>query len=146
MPRGKQFEVATPGQNKKRYLFGGLNPKTGNLVWTESERKDSDGFIKWLKELARRYRRYQTIHVILDNYIIHKTKKVKAVLKKMGRIRLHFLPPYSPEHNPIERVWGELHANVTRNHTHQTVTDLMLAVHRFMKNATPYPGNSPSLA
>lgn len=146
MPRGTQFSVPTPGQNKKRYLFGGLNPVTGYLIWTESDRKNSDGFIVWLKELARRYRRYTTIHVVLDNYIIHKTKRVMKELKKMGRIRLHFLPPYSPEHNPIERLWGELHANVTRNHTHQTVEDMMVAVHQFMENATPYPGSRPSLA
>ncbi len=64
MQRGTQFNIATPGQNKKRYLFGGLNPVTGHIIWTESDRKNSDGFIIWLKELARRYRRYATIHVV----------------------------------------------------------------------------------
>ena len=146
MPRGKQFEVTTPGQNKKRYVFGGVNPNTGHVLWTTSARKNSAGFIGWLKALSRCYRRYRIIHVILDNYIIHKTKQVLATVKRMERIRLHFLPPYSPELNPIERLWGELHANVTRNHKHQTIACLMEAVETFMEQVVPYPGNQPSLA
>ena len=34
---------------------------------------------------------------------------------------MHFLPPYSPQFNPIERVWLDLHANVTRNHRCTTI-------------------------
>jgi transposase len=33
-----------------------------------------------------------------------------------GRVVLHFLPPYCPDENRIERVWLQVHANVTRNH------------------------------
>ena len=42
--------------------------------------------------------------------------------------QLHFLPPYSPDHNAIERVWREVHANVTRNHCCKTIEDLMRRV------------------
>ena len=37
---------------------------------------------------------------------------------------LHFLPPYCPQHNRIERVWKDLHANVTRNHTCKSIEEL----------------------
>ena len=43
----------------------------------------------------------------------------------MGNIKLHFPPPYSPEHNPIKRLWGELHTNVTRNHRIENMNLLM---------------------
>ena len=39
---------------------------------------------------------------------------------------LHFLPPYSPEHNVIERLWKQMHDHVTRNHRHPTMKDLIL--------------------
>jgi putative transposase len=145
MPKGQQFEVETPGQNKKRYIYGGLNPNTGNIIWTESERKNADGFIEWLKVMSSRYRRYRKIHVVLDNYIIHKTKRVNEVVKSMKRICLHFLPPYSPELNPIERLWGDLHANVTRNHQCRDIDELMGQVRQFLGNAVPYPGNRPAM-
>lgn len=146
MPRGVQFEVETPGKNQKRYVFGGLNAKTGHVVWLASERKNSGVFIEWLELLRRAYRRYRTIHVVCDNYIIHKSKKTLAAVAKMRGVMLHFLPPYSPEHNPIERLWGELHANVTRNHKRKDIDKLMADVGAFLRSATPYPGSAPSLA
>ena len=41
MARGRQSMIPTPGQNKKRYLAGALNARTGKVVWAEHERKDS---------------------------------------------------------------------------------------------------------
>jgi putative transposase len=144
MPKGKQFSVPTPGKNEKRYIFGGLNPHTGHVIWTAAMKKDSNNFIVWLKHLLSSYRRYQVIHVVLDNYIIHKTQKVKAFISN-SRIKLHFLPPYSPELNPIERLWGEVHANVTRNHKCETIQALMKRVIFFLRIVAPYPGSKPSL-
>jgi transposase len=146
MPKGIQLEVETPGKNKKRYVFGGLNERTGHLVWITSERKNSGVFIAWLNQLRSVYRRYRVIHVVCDNYIIHKSKKTLRAVEKLGNITLHFLPPYSPEHNPIEKLWKELHANVTRNHKRKTIDRLMHDVEIFLVTATPYPGSEPSLA
>ncbi len=146
MPQGRQFEVETPGKNKKRYVVGGLNKRTGKVIWTVSEKKNSAAFIEWLKHLRKCYRRYKRIHVICDNYIIHKSKITQRAVSKMSGIELHFLPPYSPEYNPIERLWGELHANVTRNHRRRTIRELMEDVNAFLYAASPYPGSRPSLA
>jgi len=44
--------------------------------------------------------------VILDNYSIHKSKKVALYVKRFPMIHLFYLPPYSPEYNPVDRVWG----------------------------------------
>ena len=41
------------------------------------------------------------------------------------RIRLHFLPKYAPETNPIERVWWRLHETVTRNDRAPTIEALL---------------------
>lgn len=146
MPRGRQFEVETPGKNKKRYVIGGLNQKTGKIIWTVSERKNSAAFIEWLRHLRSCYRRYKRIHVVCDNYIIHKSKITQKAVAKMEGIELHFLPPYSPEYNPIERLWGELHANVTRNHRRKAMDELMEDVNAFLNAASPYPGSRPSLS
>ena len=146
MPRGVQFEVETPGNNEKRYLFGGLDSKSGDLVWMASCRKNSQAFVEWLELVCDKYRHCRRIHIICDNYIIHKSKKTQAAIARLGRVELHFLPPYSPEYNKIERLWRELHAVVTRNHKHKTMEELMAAVEHFMTTATPYPGSRPSLA
>jgi transposase len=43
--------------------------------------------------------------IILDNGSIHKSKKARGFIKKHDWVELLFLPPYSPEYNPIERFW-----------------------------------------
>jgi transposase len=53
----------------------------------------------------------------------HRTRKALADLG--GRIVLHFLPPYCPDFNRIERVWLDLHANVTRNHRCKNMLHLL---------------------
>jgi transposase len=134
MLAGQQKEVLTPGQNEKRYLAGAFNSKTGEMIWVEGDKKDSLLFIRLLWELHLRYRDAKRSHVILDNYSIHSTEQVQRSLESEAgqRFRLHFLPPYCPDHNKIERVWQDVHANVTRNHTCSDMPQLMSSVHRYL--------------
>jgi putative transposase len=129
MRRGQQAEVVTPGTNTKRYLAGSLNWRTGELVLTEGARRNADLFLAHLDDLRRCYRRYHVIHVICDNGSFHKPercRKVKEYLQKWGhRVKLHFLPTYAPETNPIERVWWHLHEEITRNHRCQNIEELL---------------------
>ena len=135
MLRGTQKTVLTPGKNEKRYLAGALNARTGRLTWVEADRKTSMLFIWQLWYLLERdYPTAKRIHVILDNYRIHSSQQVELALAKAGdRLQLHFLPPYCPDHNRIERVWRDLHANVTRNHQCRTMDELMKEVRWYLR-------------
>jgi transposase len=132
---GQQKEVTTPGQNQKRYLAGAQNCRTGELVWTEGEKKNTMLFILLLWELVQLHREAKVIHVILDNYSIHHTEQVRTSLAtpEGSRIQLHFLPPYCPDHNKIERTWQDLHANVTRNHCCPEMRPLMREVRAYLR-------------
>lgn len=131
---GIQRRVVTPGQNYKRYVAGALDASSGRVHWVTHTQKTTDLFIMLLGELYRAYRRARRIHVILDNYVIHKTVQVDRVLahQARGKIVLHFLPPYCPDHNRIERFWQDLHANVTRNHRCTTIDELMGEVDAYL--------------
>ena len=134
MVRGQQKEVVTPGKNEKRYLAGAQDTRTGEVVWVEGEQKTSFLFIRLLWNLVQHYSHARRVHVILDNYAIHATEQVRLSLaSRVGRrIRLHFLPPYCPDENAIERCWQDLHANVTRNHTCAEMSQLMRQVHHYL--------------
>jgi transposase len=118
MVPGQQKEVPTPGKNQKRYLAGALEVSTWVLTWVEGERKTSYLFLDLLDQLGEEYPEATRLHLILDNYRIHSSDIVNAALRGYlkGKVELHFLPPYCPDHNRIERLWQDLHANVTRNH------------------------------
>jgi transposase len=134
MVSGQQKEVPTPGKNEKRYLAGALDVRTGLLIWVEGERKTSYLFLDLLDQLRKQFPGSGCLHLILDNYRIHKSEIVLAALGGYlaGKVKLHFLPPYCPDHNKIERVWQDLHANVTRNHRQPNMTKLMEAVRYYL--------------
>jgi len=137
MNRGQQKEVVTPGQNQKRYLAGAMNARTGELTVAEGLRKNSALFIALLKALREDYPTARRIHVVLDNFRIHTSRISQMALTAFGgRIVLHFLPPYCPNENKIERLWQDLHSEVTRNHRCPTMDDLMGNVRHFIQART----------
>lgn len=143
--RGQQPLVLTPGTNVKYYVAGALNPRTGTVTHVHGPRKNSALFIDLVHELSRRYRKSSQLHLILDNYIIHKSQATQKALAALnGRVQLHFLPPYSPESNRIEPFWKQLHDHVTRNHQHPDMPSLLAQVQRFIKQCQPFPGTKIS--
>lgn len=145
MKPGQQRLVLTPGKNVKRYVFGALNTRTGRIVHGIAQRKNAATFVQFLAFMNRTYRRARKLHIVADNYIIHKAACVKRYLDSIDhRIVVHFLPPYSPDDNPIERLWKQMHDHVTRNHKHPTIDPLVQAVHTFLNAAQPFPGTKVS--
>jgi transposase len=115
---GEQRTVMTPGKNVKRYFAAAMDATTDRLVWVKGPKKNSRLFVELLKKLLKAYPDRRVIHVVLDNYGIHSSRQTRLWLSEFGgKFRLHFLPPYDPDDNRIERkVWREVHANVTTNH------------------------------
>lgn len=131
---GTQRQVLTPGKNVKRYFAAAMDAATDRVTWVKGDRKNSRLFIELLKKLAKTYAGKKVIHVILDNFTIHSSRQTRAWLAEHGRqFRLHFLPPYCPDDNRIERkLWREVHANCTVNHRCGTIEDLVEEVVHYL--------------
>ena len=140
MAYGQQKQVVTPGKNAKAYVAGCLDAHDGTLVWVGGTSKTGALFVEMLRKLnaCDHYAHCTTVHLIVDNYSIHSSLAVVAALKDMPRLKLHFLPPYCPDANKIERVWQDLHANVTRNHTHGALVPLCREVGLWLDAASPW--------
>jgi putative transposase len=142
--RGVQPQVGTPGvKSPKRYLAGGIDAHTGDVFWCAGLSKNSALFFQFLMTLARELPEMRRIHVVADNYIIHKSKTLHRMLEKSGVSQLFnlvFLPTYGQAHNPVERLWKCLHDTVTRNHKWLTIDQLMDAVGDFMDAMPFFPG------
>jgi transposase len=135
MLRGTQKQVVTPGKNHKHYVAGAITAWGGELIWVAGPRKRSALFIELVDTLCEQLQAYKVIHLVVDNYIIHSSKITqKAIAAKKGKVLCHFLPPYCPQHNPIERLWRDLHARVTRNHRCKMIDELMRQVAHFLDN------------
>jgi transposase len=132
--RGERVRVPTPGQNDKRVVFGALNAHTGALDYRVSDRKRAVDFIAFLEQIAQTYPRGEVV-LILDNVVTHQAQAVQHWLAEPehARIRLVWLPKYSAhDHNPIERVWGQLKTAVAANRLHASIDSLLAVTERYL--------------
>ena len=76
--------------------------------------------------------------MVVDNSKIHKAQAVAQWLASHSRIELVFLPTYCPKANPIERLFGDTHDKVTRNHTRKQIWRLVEDVKRHLAENGPW--------
>jgi transposase len=140
MPKGTQVEVLTPGKNEKYYLAGGWDVRTGTVHYCSGPRKTNQLFRDLLDTLELRYpaQHYDHVSVVVDNYKIHKAQAVGRWLAPHPRFELLWLPTYCPRANPIERVFGDIHDKVTRNHKRKRLRDLVAEVGRHLERNGPW--------
>lgn len=73
--------------------------------------------------------------MVLDNVVIHRSKKVQAWLAGHPRFRLLYGARYSPHDNPVERIWGALKAYLANSPT-MTMAGRIRQVHAFFRHRT----------
>jgi transposase/IS1 family transposase len=140
MKKGTQVEVMTPGKNEKRYLAGAWDGRTGQVYYRVWARKTNELFRDLLESIETAYpaHRYDRIYVVVDNYKIHKAQAVERWLAAHRRFELVFLPTYCPRANPIERLFGDRHDKVTRNHARKQIWRLVQDVKRHLAENGPW--------
>lgn len=106
--RGVQPEVPSAGQDRKIAAFAAVDWATGRMVWHLADRKNQREFLIFLDKVVKAFPRKRLV-LVLDNVAYHKTKAVMNRVEELaGRVELLWLPPYSPNLNRIERIWGHL--------------------------------------
>jgi putative transposase len=139
MRKGEQKLLPTPGTNRKVWISGALNFKTGRFHWVSGGRRDGELFIKLLDKLRKTYRCHKQLHLAVDNDASHISKRVKKYVEDSGgRVNLHPLPSWSPESNPVELVWWSLHESVSRNHECTGLDDLVELAEGYLKERQPF--------
>lgn len=127
--KGECKTLQTTGKQKRLHFVGALNLKGMQVMVREYETIDGDAMIRFLKDLESIGSKGE-IPVILDNAAAHKAHKLTDSLKG-SRIRLHYLPPYSPNLNPIERLWKVFRETTLYNRYFDTCWDFFAAVRGF---------------
>ncbi len=115
-------------------LFGAVNVRTGQLVSMIISPFDRDTFDVFLRLLFRHRSHSRRMMVVLDNASYHHGHEDRPFFYRHRQdLKLDFLPPYSPDLNPIERVWKFLRRCVTHNQYFPELKDLIVAVTKKLK-------------
>ena len=119
-------------------IHGAIDLETGKTRMIEVETVDAASTIRLLESIMAAWPITALIHVYLDNARYHHAKLVSSWLERPGcRIKLHFIPAYCPHLNPIERLWGVMHKNITHNKTYATCAQFADATLEFLRESVP---------
>jgi transposase len=130
--RKKKAFVKTYSSHRKVSAFGAVNPLTGNNeVMLTSGRTDENKFIKFLDRIYRRFK--GVIYLFLDSFRVHKSKLVGEWLQLHPRMKLVFLPKYSPDLNLVEWLWNYSRKKFLNSRGFKSTRQLMSAFSWFIR-------------
>lgn len=123
----KVFEDISGNRTTRTSIIAGLNEEKILAPWHFQGHCNTEVILTWVKNEFLPFLK-TGMTVIWDNATFHKSAKIKALIESVG-CRLIFLPPYSPDLNPIERFWAKLKANIRRRKQEKmTIPDILALI------------------
>jgi transposase len=137
-PKDTKVALDQTSGRERLNIHGAIDLETGKTRMIDVLTVDALSTIALLLSIEALYPKMRLIHVFLDNARYHHAKLVQQWLAMSGRrIVLHFIPPYCPHLNPIERLWALMHQNITHNKCYTSYDGFCRAMLGFLKEDVP---------
>lgn len=131
-PIGRQPKVLFKPSRFKVGYYGTVNPSTGELFTQTAYPFNSETFEQFVRLfLAAKQSQGRKVVMILDNARWHKPVTCKLEKEFRESFEVIYLPPYSPDLNPIERVWRITRRKCTHNKYFQMLEMLVDVLNSF---------------
>jgi transposase len=130
--KGTDKLIPTTASRTRMNLMGALNLETMDVTIAEYDTIDSVAMDNFFQRLSIEYSTAAKIHLILDQGPYNISLQTQESAKKYG-IDLHFLPPYSPNLNPIERLWKVMNEYVRNNRFFKSTKEFANEIMNFFK-------------
>jgi len=132
-PKGQTPVVKTKGTRKNYKVFGAIEYTKGHFISQgTTEKLNAESYISFLKKMLKETRK--PIILIQDGALYHTSQRVKLFIKdRQQRLTVYTLPSYSPDYNPIEKLWKKIKENYTHLHYFETYDALINTVDNAMK-------------
>ncbi|ENM5740489.1 IS630 family transposase [Vibrio mimicus] len=136
--KGQDKLIETTGSRTRLNLVGALSLKDISATTTETcDTINSQSIVHFFWKLKKEhYPLEQTVHIVLDGAAYHRSERVRNAAKVLN-IELHYLPPYSPNLNPIERLWKVMNEYVRNNVYFSTKATFTAAIKKFFDVTLP---------
>ena len=139
----KKGHTGTMTHDYKRHgtttLFAALNIVDGKVIGTCMPKHRQDEFLKFLKKIDEETPSGIDLHLIVDNYGSHKTKRVKEWLAKHPRFHMHFTPTSASWLNMVERFFSEITTKRIRRGVFKSVQALIDAITEYVNRHNENP-------
>jgi len=137
--KGEIKTLPTTNKQSRMHLIGALDIRNMHGIYREYDTVDAANMVSFLKHLEETSEA-TVLHIISDNGRANKNKLVEDYLKT-SKCVMHYLPAYSPNLNPIERLWKIMRERKTYNKCYSTFADFKQAIHHFFFEEIPKIGD-----
>lgn len=138
---GVRKEIPANSGRSRINLSGVIDVIDHKVLVQEDKMLNAEATIGFFRKIEEAYPRKNGIHIFCDNARYYRNKAVTEYLKTW-KIRLHFLPPHSPNLNPIECLWKSMKERVMYNTYYLEFEDFRLAVFGFFAVLSTLAGES----
>jgi len=135
--KGEDFEVLTNSGRHRLNINGAVDIENLDIITRTCDRVNSDSMCDLLKAIRAKNTAGEVITLIMDNASYNRSDIVKEQAKELG-INLAYLPPYSPNLNPIERLWKFFKRKVLYNKYYEAKADFKNACLNFFRYIRKY--------
>jgi len=132
--------IETTGSRTRLNIVGAI--RLGHLsdaITEQYKTVNGDSIIDFLNKIKRTYPSKKTIQLVLDGAGYHRSQQVIDKAKELD-ITLHYLPPYSPNLNPIERLWKVMSEYARNNRYFSTAKEFRQHINHFFDITLPNIG------
>jgi len=139
--KGETKHIGTTASRTRLNIIGAI--QLGHLseaITAQYETINAESVMQFMNKIRERYKT-KKVHLILDQAGYHCSKQVAAYAETLN-IKLHFLPPYSPNLNPIERLWKVMNEKVRNNRFFKGAKDFKEAINKFFDDILPCIGSA----
>lgn len=128
--KGETTEIMSSGSRSKVIVSGTVDVSSGKTLIELSDRMKTENFEDFLIYVLAEYPG-KKIEFVTDNASWHKSKALKPFLEINPRLKISFLPPYSPELNPVEKLWKWLKSSISHNRYFKKIGELKDKIREF---------------
>jgi transposase len=140
--KGYDKAINTTGSRTRINIVGAIElNQLSKAITAQFETINSLAIIPFLEKIREHYQSSGTIHLVLDGAGYHRSKEVVAASQNLN-ITLHYLPPYSPNLNPIERLWKVMNEQVRNNRYFADARSFRTAINLFFDEILPNIGHT----
>lgn len=137
-PRGQTPKAKVTGKRSGVAAMSAVSRRGHLLFRLHEKRIASAEVIDFLDQMLEHHKRRHLV-VVMDQAPPHVSKKTRSHIDRRRRLHVFYLPKYSPDWNPDEKVWNHLKHQELKSHQARTKDELKSLTHRKLRHMSQDP-------
>jgi transposase len=142
--KGEEFSIKTNSGRQRVNINGAVELASLDVIARTCDTVNQNSICDLLRAIRRKNPNEHNLYLVLDNAPYNRSGAVRKLATQLN-IKLLYLPPYSPNLNPIERLWKFMKKKIMANEHYDTIAEFRKALSEFFRGIRKYRSELESL-